>query len=111
MDYSRLRRRKTITTRLTPPGVHRVETGTPISRMGIIQGPHNGIRHSWCFPLTTIVTLSVALARQAREMLMAKDLWGRSLISHGILSGNPKVFEVAIKATRADVLEEEVRRS
>lgn len=42
-------------------------------------------------------------------MLAATDSWGRTLISHGILSGNPQVFEVAIEAVRADVLDEEVR--
>lgn len=42
-------------------------------------------------------------------MLTAKDSWGRTLISHGILSGNPQVFEVAVEAVRADVLDEEVK--
>ena len=40
---------------------------------------------------------------------MAKDSWGRTLASHGILSANPQVFEVTMSALRADVLDEEVR--
>lgn len=42
-------------------------------------------------------------------MLMAKDSWGRTLVSHGILSTSPQVFEVSMAALRADVLDEEVR--
>lgn len=42
-------------------------------------------------------------------MLTAKDSWGRTLASHGILSGNPQVFEVTMSALRAEVLDEEVR--
>lgn len=46
---------------------------------------------------------------QVREMLTAKDSWGRTLVSHGILSTSPQVFEVCMAALRADVLDEEVR--
>lgn len=46
---------------------------------------------------------------QVREVLTAKDSWGRTLVSHGILSGNPQVFEVTMSALRVDVLDEEVR--
>eukprot|EP00903_Cladosiphon_okamuranus_P017019 g15686.t1 len=61
-----------------------------------------------------VLKAAVALNReflwkeQVREVLMAKDSWGRTLASHGILSGNPQVFEVTMSALRADVLDEEV---
>lgn len=42
-------------------------------------------------------------------MLTAKDSWGRTLISHGILSGSPQVFEEAFVGVRNDVLDEVVR--
>lgn len=43
-----------------------------------------------------------------RDNLTAKDSWGRTLASHGILSASPQVFEVSMAALRADVLDEEV---
>lgn len=42
-------------------------------------------------------------------MLTVKDSWGRTLISHGILSGSPQVFEEAFVGVRNDVLDEAVR--
>lgn len=41
-------------------------------------------------------------------MLKARDSWGRTVISHSILSGSPQVFEVALAIVREKVLEEEV---
>lgn len=41
-------------------------------------------------------------------MLIAKDSWGKTLISHAILSGSPCVFDVAFAAVRDDILDEVV---
>ncbi|CAM9904219.1 unnamed protein product [Scytosiphon promiscuus] len=65
-------------------------------------------------PRVPVLKAAVSLNRrylwkeQVRDNLTAKDSWGRSLASHGILSASPQVFEVSMAALRADVLDEEV---
>ncbi|CAM9613703.1 unnamed protein product [Pylaiella littoralis] len=65
-------------------------------------------------PRVPVLKAAVALNKnhlwkeQVREMLTARDSWGRTLVSHGILSASPQVFEVSMTALRADVLDEEV---
>lgn len=44
-------------------------------------------------------------------MLTAKDSSDWTLISHGIMSGSPQLFERAFAAVRDDVLDEEVSAS
>eukprot|EP00752_Nemacystus_decipiens_P002652 g2481.t1 len=62
-----------------------------------------------------VLKAAVALIRQhlwkeqVREVLKARDSWGRTLVSHGILSGNPHVFEVTMSALRKDLLDEDVQ--
>lgn len=47
---------------------------------------------------------------QYREMLTARDYWGRSLIEHSIRSGSSQVFEAVLDAVREDVHDEKVTR-
>lgn len=46
---------------------------------------------------------------QVLEQLKAIDLWGRSVLTHALLSGHEKMFEAAYGAIRDDVPDEQVR--
>ncbi len=48
---------------------------------------------------------------QRRVQLRAKDLKGRTILTHAIRSGHVQLFDAVLTAVRHDVLESEVRRA
>ena len=49
-----------------------------------------------------------APVRQIRGQLRLKDSWGRSLLTHAVLSGHVQVFDAAFNAMRENILDPEV---
>lgn len=47
--------------------------------------------------------------RQIREQLRKKDYWGRTVLTHAVLSGRVQVFDAAFNAMREHILDSEVR--
>lgn len=48
---------------------------------------------------------------QRRVQLTAKDLQGRTVLTHAIRSGHGELFDAVLTAVRNDVLESEVTRA
>lgn len=44
-----------------------------------------------------------------REQLKVKDSWGRTVLTHAVISGHTKVFETAFYAMRGQIYDYEVR--
>lgn len=57
----------------------------------------------------TIGLLSLLALFQVREQLKIKDLLGRSILTHAVMSGHEQLFEAALHALRDEVLDDEVR--
>lgn len=49
------------------------------------------------------------IVRQIREQLRKKDSWGRTILTHAVLSGRLQVFDAAFNAMREHILDSEVR--
>lgn len=45
---------------------------------------------------------------QVHEQLKAKDSWGRTILTHAVLSGCVEVFDAAFFALREEILDYEV---
>lgn len=56
-----------------------------------------------------VLLLSSNLPRlQVLEQLKAVDLWGRSVLTHALLSGHEMMFEAAYGAVRDEIQDEQV---
>lgn len=55
-----------------------------------------------------VIWLSSERIPQALNELRAIDLWGRSTLTHAVLSGNELLFDAALGAIRSEVEDEEV---
>ena len=58
-------------------------------------------------PLHCCVTTACVFVKVLDE-LRAIDLWGRSVLTHALLSGHEHMFEAVLTAVRDDIPDEEV---